>query len=217
MLKVFGFFLKWLFTHPHQLLMVLFQTLLILFLTVLGFSEDLTAHKHLPSIFLICMFFMGQFFFMETHSRFSFERTLQGLILTGMSPHALYISILLTSLLILTGMEGIILTLISFFFHVTFTPTQFLLLWFIGLLGTLSYVALGTLYYGFSVFSKIPLSFMMVLFFPICIPLFLQMHTALESVLSPTKTLMLQPLFGMALLFVFLCGLLYEWISETLW
>lgn len=209
------FFMNWFFRNKTSLITVLFQTLIILFLMVLGFSHFRNVSEYLPSIFLICMFFMGQFFFIETHGRFQNQKTLQSLMLTGSSSTHLFTSLLLTCSLWMFLVEIILWILMHIFFQmsaIVFTVNFLLVL----ASGTISYVALGILFYGFHVFSKVEQTFIMMMFFPICIPLFLFFHQAVTTFFNPSITLNIGPMVGMNFLFVFSSMLLYEFVTEDL-
>ncbi|MCB1197017.1 MAG: hypothetical protein KDK51_01485 [Deltaproteobacteria bacterium] len=213
--KLLCFFTRWFFKNKVSLLMVCLQSLIILFLMVLGFSHLKEPTSYFPSIFLICMFFMGQFFLIESHNKFAQQKILQALILTGASPTQLYIALLSISLAWVFAIEVMLWLLLHVFFQasvIIFTP----LLCLIFLSGSLSYVALGILFYGFSVFSRVHQTLVMILFFPLCIPLFLFFHHALSTAIEVSSKPNVAPLLGMNLLFVFSAMLLYEFVTEDL-
>jgi len=209
------FIFNWFFRNKTRLLAVGFQSFLLLFFMALGFSQVPNIQSYFPSIFLICTFFMGQFLLVETHYKFSEEKTLQSLLLSGVSPNALFVSLLLTFTVWMLFIECILWILMHTFFQVNpiiLTPSLLVVL----ISGTISYVSLGILFYGFCAFSKIDAMFVMILFFTLQIPLFLFFYQALETLQHAEMTLRLLPLIGMNLLFVFSSLLLYEFMTEDL-
>lgn len=212
--KLVPFFFRLMLRRKTSVISIVFLGLLILFLFTIGFSQRVQATLFFPSIFLICIFFMGQFLLMETHQRFEQEKTLQALILTGQSPSNVFFALLICFTILMLGISFVLWILMHLFFQspLIINPSIFF-----AVLSTLvSYTSLGLLMYGFHAFSKIHYTFIVVLFFPLLVPLFLYAHQAFFQLLQQGSTGIWPHLIGINLLFVFSSSLLYERIAEEL-
>lgn len=213
MQRVMAFLMAWGRQKSFSMLLVLFQTLLVLFLMGLGFSTLGKASSYLASVYLISAFFMGQFLMTEFHTQLKRDRTLQSLLLRGFSPHVLFGATLLWASLVMFAVELLLWVLTMLFFV---QSSLFPSLQVVGVLVlfTLSYVALGLLFYSMMIFSKIPSALVMMIFFSILVPVFLFTHKALDALVYMKSNVPWGPLLGMTILFVFSSMLLYEFCTE---
>jgi len=151
---------------------------------------------------------------------FSVERergTLQGLILSPVSPWTIFLAKLAGVFLFTTLMEMMTLVLMAILYNLSVLP--FILpLGMIIFLGTLGFTAVGTIFSAISATTKARDVLLSILFFPISVPIVISSVKATGIVLSAKPLQVIFPwlkiLIAFDLIFLLVSYLTFEYIME---
>jgi len=151
---------------------------------------------------------------------FSVERdrgTFQGLILSPVSPWAIFLAKLISVFVFTTFMEIITLFLFSILYNTTIFP--FLVpLGLIVFLGTVGFTAIGTTFSAISATTRTRDVLLSILFFPVSVPVIIASVKATGIILNgmPFQTVIpwLKILGGFDLIFLLVSYLTFEFITE---
>ena len=115
------------------------------------------------------------------------NNALEGLLLTPLSPAALYLGKVLSNYLLVILVAAFTLIVMGLFFSVSFTSVPFVL-YLILALGTLGFVAVGTIFSAVTARSTMGETLMPVLLFPLLVPVVIFGAGATSRILAGLPT-----------------------------
>jgi heme exporter protein B len=163
-------------------------TALFAFLTVvmasLSFYLDRNqARSVAPGVLWISITFAGVLAMGRSWARERENDGMRGLLLSPLPRAAIYIGKTLSSFLVLAAVEALILPIVVLFFHLDLTETWAPIVAFL-LLGTLGFVAAGSLFSALTVQSRARDLLLSVVLFPLVSPALLSGVVATREVLA---------------------------------
>jgi len=190
-----------------------FFAIFLIFLFTLGFPNiNETQTDFYAGVFWISSFFSGNLV-LTNQTQLQANKFHQGILLTGIDATHLFLAKLISSLIYMTFIQVILLITMSMFFPfpVDFSIPHMILY---GILGSLGYLSIGTLFFSLIEFQNIKDLLITILFYPLVIPLFIYLHKATSMIFAMKTPNVLDFIIGYDLIFVFLSGLLYEFVIE---
>lgn len=213
MIELIKVYLQFQFRNRQILIGTIFFSIFLIFLFTLAFPTVDPEQANLYSgIFWISSFFAGNLV-LSNQTQLQANQFQQGLLLSGVDSFTLFFSKFFSSLIYMLFVQVIVLCVILFFFP---TPSKGSLNEVVACmtLGSVGFMALGTLFYSLVEFQQVKDLLVTILFYPIIIPLFLFAHKGSIGILAGKGFSTSSILIGYDLIFVFLSALLYEFIIE---
>jgi heme exporter protein B len=171
----------------------------------------------LPGLLWIAFAFAGTLGFNRSFAAERENRCLEGMGLTPADPGAIYIGKMLANLFFLGVADVVVIFAVVLWYNFSFLPT---LKWFslIVFLGTLGYVAVGTIFGAVASNTRMREVMLPVLQFPVVLPVFIGSIEATTAVLRNDNPAVfaswLKLLTGFSIVFLVLCYLLFEYVIE---
>jgi heme exporter protein B len=198
-------------------LMCVFGLLLVfLFNFTLETSHE-EALRTLPVVLWVTFAFVGILGFNRSFAAERENSCLEGLMLAPVDPGALYLGKMLANFLFLAVSEVVVVIAASLWYNFSFVPGM---RWFVltTFLGTLGYVAVGTIFGAIAANTRMREVMLPVLQFPVSVPIFIGSIEATSGVLKgdPTSDYAswLKLLAAFSVVFVVLAYLLFEYVLE---
>jgi heme exporter protein B len=201
------------FRNRQILIATIFFAVFLIFLFTLGFPKiDLAQSDFYAGVFWISSFFSGNLI-LTNQTQLQANKFHQGILLTGIDPAHLFLAKLISSLIYMIFIQIILLGSMMLFFPF---PTEFSItyMFLYSLLGSIGYLSIGTLFFSLIEFQNIKDLLITILFYPLVIPLFIYLHKATSMIFAAKAPNVLDFIIGYDLIFVFLSGLLYEFVIE---
>jgi heme exporter protein B len=171
----------------------------------------------LPGLLWVAFAFAGVLGFNRSFAAERENASLEGLTLTPADPGAIYLGKLLANLLFMAVAEAVIVFAVSLWYNFSFIPVLGLFSLVTGL-GTLGYVAVGTIFGAVSANTRMREVMLPVLQFPVVVPAFI------ASIEGTTGALRGEPLavyadwvnllIAFCIIFLVLSYLLFEYVLE---
>ncbi|MCC7460404.1 MAG: heme exporter protein CcmB [Proteobacteria bacterium] len=201
------------FRNRQILLATIFFAVFLIFLFTLGFPKiDEQQATFYSGIFWISSFFSGNLI-LTNQTQLQANKFQQGLILTGIDPVNLFAAKLISSLIYMIFIQLVLIISMSMFFPFPANISIFNMLLY-AILGGIGYLSIGTLFFSLIEFQNIKDLLITILFYPLVIPLFIYLHRGTSMILGGQAPNVLDFIIGYDLIFVFLSGLLYEFVIE---
>jgi heme exporter protein B len=201
------------FRNRQILLATVFFAVFLIFLFTLGFPKmDDQQASFYAGIFWISSFFSGNLI-LTNQTQLQANKFQQGLILTGIDSVHLFAAKLISSLIYMIFIQLILIISMSMFFPFPATISFGTLLMY-SILGGIGYLSIGTLFFSLIEFQNIKDLLITILFYPLVIPLFIYLHRGTSMIFAGQAPNVLDFVIGYDLIFVFLSGLLYEFVIE---
>lgn len=201
------------FRNRQILLATIFFAVFLVFLFTLGFPKiDEQQSTFFAGVFWISSFFSGNLI-LTNQTQLQANKFQQGLILTGIDSVNLFTAKLISSLIYMLFIQLILVVSMSMFFPFP-TQVSFLNLTLYAILGGIGYLSIGTLFFSLIEFQNIKDLLITILFYPLVIPLFIYLHRGTSMIFAGQAPNVLDFIIGYDLIFVFLSGLLYEFVIE---
>ncbi len=134
-------------------------------------------------------------------------------MLTGADATNLFFAKMASSLIYMIFVQFILLGTMSLFFTLPGGISYGYLATY-SILGSIGYIAVGTLFFSLIEFQNIKDLLITVLFYPLVIPLFLYLHKGTTMIFGHKEPNVIDFVIGYDLIFVFLAALLYEFVIE---
>jgi heme exporter protein B len=192
--------------------------LLVVFLfnfTLQGSHEE--ALRTLPVVLWVAFAFVGILGFNRSFAAERENACLEGMMLAPADPGAIYLGKMLANFLFLSIAEVVVVIAASLWYNFSFIPS---LRWFVltAFLGTLGYVAVGTVFGAIAANTRMREVMLPVLQFPVAVPIFVGAIEASSGVLrgaEPSEYAnWLKLLAAFSIVFVVLSYLLFEYVLE---
>ncbi len=191
----------------------LFVTLsLFIFNFSVGIDPE-TVSKVAPGILWVVITFSGTIVLNLLASRDRADKVGEGVLLTGRSGILLFFSKTLTALLSLCIVEVLIVPLFMIFFNFDFFHRLPLVISILGM-GTIGFVAVGTLFASLLVHARFRELLLPIVFYPVIAPLLIAAIKATAGVLEESISNYAMLLVGFDIIFVTASALLYEFVIE---
>ena len=173
---------------------------------------DAKQAEFYAGVFWISSFFSGNLV-LTNQTQLQTNKFQQGVLLTGIDATQLFFAKLVSSLIYMLFIQTILLITMNFFFPF---PSNFSIfnMFIYAVLGSLGYLAIGTLFFSMIEFQNIKDLLITILFYLLVIPLFIYLHRGTSMIFSMKIPNVLDFILGYDLIFVFLSGLLYEFVIE---
>jgi len=192
--------------------------LLIVFLFNFGFepAREETL-RLLPGLLWIAFAFTGILGFNRSFAGERENQCLEGLSLAPVDPGAIYLGKVLANLFFLIVAEAVIVFATSLWYNFSFLPS---LRWFscVLFLGTLGYVAIGTIFAAVAANTRMREVMLPVLQFPVAVPVFVGAIEATNGALKGDApgdyASWVKLLAGFSVVFLVLSFLLFEYVLE---
>lgn len=171
----------------------------------------------LPGLLWIAFAFAGILGFNRSFAAERENACLEGLTLAPIDPSAIYLGKMLANLLFLGIAEGVIVFATSLWYNFSFLPS---LPWFalIVFVGTLGYVAVGTIFGAIAAHTRMREVMLPVLQFPVAVPVLIGAIEATNGALKGEAlrdyASWIKLLLGFSMVFVILSFLLFEYVLE---
>ena len=171
----------------------------------------------LPGLLWIAFAFAGILGFNRSFAAERENACLEGLALAPIDPGAIYLGKMLANLFFLALAEVVVVFAASLWYNFSFLPS---LKWFAGIafLGTLGYVAVGTIFGAVAANTRMREVMLPVLQFPVAVPVFIGAIGATSGALrgEPPGNYAsgIKLLVGFSVVFVVLSYLLFEYVLE---
>lgn len=171
----------------------------------------------LPGLLWITFAFAGILGFNRSFATERENACLEGMALAPIDPGLIYLGKLLANLLFLAGAEVVVVFATSLWYNFSFIPSmkQFALIVFMG---TVGYVAVGTIFGAVAANTRMREVMLPVLQFPVSVPVFIGAIEATTGALKgdpPGDYLTwVRLLAGFGVVFVVLSYLLFEYVLE---
>ena len=206
------------FRTKEMILYMCLFSFLILMIFNFAFGSSLTADREMAAgILWVAFVFSG---LTGLGRSFSVERdrgTLQGLMLSPVSPWTVFLAKLISVFVFTTFMEIITVFIFSILYNTTVVPVL-IPLGLIVVLGTLGFTAIGTVFSAISATTRSRDVLLSILFFPISVPVVIASVKATGIILSGQPFQMVFPwlkiLAGFDLIFLLVSYLTFEFITE---
>lgn len=198
-------------------LMCVFALLLVFLFnfTLQGSHEEVL--RTLPVVLWVAFAFVGILGFNRSFAAERENSCLDGLRLAPADPGAIYLGKMLANLLFVGVAEVVVVIAASLWYNFSFIPS---LPWFVltVFLGTLGYVAVGTVFGAIAANTRMREVMLPVLQFPVAVPVFIGGIEATSGALrgEPAADFAgwLKLLFAFSVVFVVLSYLLFEYVVE---
>lgn len=198
----------------RQILMAtVFFAVFLIFLFTLGFPNvDEKQAGFYSGVFWISSFFSGNLV-LTNQTQLQANQFQQGLMLTGVDSVWLFLAKLISSLIYMLFIQLILMVSMNIFFPF---PADISIgsMFTYAVLGSIGYLSIGTLFFSLIEFQNIKDLLITVLFYPLVIPLFIYLHKGTTMIFSLKTPNVLDFVIGYDFIFVFLSGLLYEFVIE---
>ena len=171
----------------------------------------------LPGLLWIAFAFAGILGFNRSFAAERENACLEGLALAPVDPGAIYLGKMLANLFFLLLAEAVVVFAASLWYNFSFLPS---LRWFglITFLGTLGYVAVGTIFGAVSANTRMREVMLPVLQFPVAVPVFIGGIEATTGALRGEPfsdyATWVNMLAGFSVVFLVLSYLLFEYVLE---
>jgi heme exporter protein B len=198
-------------------LMCVFGLLLVFLFnfTMEGTHEE--SLRTLPVVLWVAFAFVGILGFNRSFAAERENSCLEGMMLAPVDPGAIYLGKMLANFLFLAVAEVVVVIVASVWYNFSFVPR---LGWFvlIAFLGTLGYVAVGTIFGAIAANTRMREVMLPVLQFPVAVPIFIGAIEATSGALrgdAPGQFAnWLKLLVAFNIVFVVLSYLLFEYVLE---
>ena len=208
--------LEW--RHRETLASMCVFGLLVVFLFNFAFesAREVTL-RLLPGLLWIAIAFAGILGFNRSFAAERENASLEGLTLAPIDPGAIYVGKMLANFLFLAIAEVVIVFAASLWYNFSFIPIlrRFVL---VAFLGTLGYVAVGTIFGAVSANTRMREVMLPVLQFPVAVPVFIAAIEATTGALrgEPISVYAswINLLAGFCVIFLVLSYLLFEYVLE---
>jgi heme exporter protein B len=208
--------LEW--RHRETLASMCVFGLLVVFLFNFAFesAREMTL-RLLPGLLWIAFAFAGILGFNRSFAAERDNAALEGLALAPIDPGAIYLGKMLANLLFLAIAEVVIVFAAALWYNFSFFPIlgRFAL---VAFLGTLGYVAVGTIFGAVSANTRMREVMLPVLQFPVAVPAFIAAIEATTGVLRGEPIAVyaswMNLLIGFCIVFLVLSYLLFEYVLE---
>lgn len=204
--------------HRETLASMCVFGLLVVFLFNFAFEPAREESlRLLPGLLWIAFAFAG---IMGFNRSFAVEREnmcLEGMALAPIDPGAIYLGKMMANLVFLGIVEAVVVFAASLWYNFSFVPS---LPWFtlIVLLGTLGYVAIGTVFGAIAANTRMREVMLPILQFPVVVPVFIgaieATHGALRGDAPADYASWMKLLAGFNVVFLVLSFLLFEYVLE---
>ncbi len=192
--------------------------LLIVFLFNFAFEPAREESlRLLPGLLWISFAFAGILGFNRSFAGERENQCLEGLSLAPVDPGAIYLGKVLANLFFLIVAEAVVVFATSLWYNFSFLPS---LRWFscVLFLGTLGYVAVGTIFAAVAANTRMREVMLPVLQFPVAVPVFVGAIEATNGVLKGDApgdyASWVKLLAGFSVVFLILSFLLFEYVLE---
>ena len=193
----------------------------ILLLFIFHFAFDVTAEKATemaPGLLWLALVFAGTLGLMQLFQPERENRCLEALLLSPIDPAAIFLAKVLFNLILMVLLEIVIFPLFWVLFNLTLwerLPSLFLY----GLLGTIGFCALGTLFSAITLSARGREILLPLLLLPLMIPVILGTIRGMEIVLRAgdfqESLPWLRLLIGFDVIFLTAGILVFEWVIEA--
>jgi heme exporter protein B len=198
-------------------LMCVFGLLLVFLFNFTLETTHEEALRTLPVVLWVTFAFVGVLGFNRSFAAERENSCLEGMMLTPADPGAIYLGKMLANFLFLAVAELVVVIAASLWYNFSFVPP---LRWFLltAFLGTLGYVAVGTIFGAIAANTRMREVMLPVLQFPVAVPIFVGAIEATNGVLrgAPPSEFAnwLKLLASFSVVFVVLSYLLFEYVLE---
>jgi heme exporter protein B len=198
-------------------LMCVFGLLLVFLFNFTLSTDREESLRMLPVVLWVTFAFVGILAFNRSFAAERENTCLEGMMLTPADPGALYLGKMLANFVFLAFTEVVIVIAASVWYNFSFLPS---LGWFAltAFLGTLGYVAVGTIFGAVAANTRMREVMLPVLQFPVAVPVFIGSIEATSGALrgSPVGDYAgwLKLLVAFSVVFVVLSYLLFEYVLE---
>ena len=204
--------------HRETLLSMCVFGLLVVFLFNFAFEPaGEETLRLLPGLLWIAFAFAGILGFNRSSAAELENSCLEGMALAPIDPGLIYLGKMLANLFFLLIAEAVVVFAVSLWYNFSFLPSM---KWF-GLtvfVGTLGYVAVGTIFGAVSANTRMREVMLPVLQFPVAVPVFIagiEATTGALRGLAPGEyATWLRLLVGFSVVFLVLSFLLFEYVLE---
>jgi heme exporter protein B len=200
------------FRNRQILAATIFFAIFLIFLFTLGFSSSDQTAGYYAGVYWISSFFSGNLI-LTNQTQLQANKFQQGLVLTGIDATYLFASKLISSLIYMIFIQIVLILAMKLFFPFP-TSISIFHLFLYSFLGSIGYLSIGTLFFSLIEFQNIKDLMITILFYPLVIPLFIYLHRATTMIFESKGPNVLDFVIGYDLIFVFLSGLLYEFVIE---
>lgn len=173
--------------------------------------------RTLPVVLWVTFAFVGILGFNRSFAAERENSCLEGMMLAPVDPGALYLGKMLANLFFLAITEVVVVIAASLWYNFSFVPS---LRWFAltTFLGTLGYVAVGTIFGAIAANTRMREVMLPVLQFPVSVPVFIGAIEATSGALKGDAVgdyaSWLQLLLAFSIVFTVLAYLLFEYVLE---
>ncbi len=198
-------------------LMCVFGLLLVFLFNFTLANDQQEKLRTLPVVLWVTFAFVGILGFNRSFAAERENACLEGLMLTPADPGAIYLGKMAANFLFLAFTELVIVIIASLWYNFSFLPT---LGWFAltCFLGTLGYVAVGTIFGAIAANTRMREVMLPVLQFPVAVPVFVGAIEATSGALRHQPVaeyaVWLKLLAAFSVVFVVLSYLLFEYVLE---
>lgn len=205
--------------RTKELLSAMF-TFAILLLVIFNFAFSLSTELikfAAPAILWVSFTFAGVLGLSRSFAIEKEGNSIMGLLLTPVDRSVLFFGKMIGNFIFVVIVELIILPLFSLFFNFSFTDVLLPLLVVITL-GTIGFVAVGTLFSAVALNTKLREVLLPILLFPIVIPVIISSVELTGSILEGDSILFnnsaLHILISFDLIFIAACAVTFEYVVE---
>lgn len=215
---IFGKDLRLEWRHRETLASMCVFGLLVVFLFNFAFepAREETL-RLLPGLLWVAFAFAGILGFNRSFAAEKENAGLEGLTLAPIDPGAIYLGKMLANFFFLAVAEAVIVFAASLWYNLSFLPSLGRLV-LVTFLGTLGYVAVGTVFGAVSANTRMREVMLPVLQFPVAVPVFIGAIEATTGVLRGEPLSVygswINLLAGFGVIFLVLSYLLFEYVLE---
>lgn len=221
--KIAAIFLKDLkleWRRREALVTICLFSILIVFIFTLNFGLDPSREETfrlLPGLLWVAFAFSGVWGCNRSFATEKENGCLEAIILTPMDPGVIYLGKVLANLLFILGSELVVVLVTVIWFNL---PLKSLNGWlFLSIfLGTLGYVAIGTLFAAIAVNTRMREVMFPIFHFPVAVPIFIYAVAATSGALrgQPVRefSFALQMLVSIAIVFTVVSYMFFEFVTE---
>jgi len=198
-------------------LMCVFGLLLVFLFNFTLDADHEEALRTLPVVLWVTFAFVGILGFNRSFAAERENSCLEGMRLSPADPGALYLGKMLANFFFLSVSEVVVVMAASLWYNFSFIPS---LRWFllIAFLGTLGYVAVGTVFGAIAANTRMREVMLPVLQIPVSVPVFIGAIEATSGALrgQPVSefSIWLKLLTAFSIVFMVLAYLLFEYVLE---
>lgn len=161
--------------------------LFALLMTVLGslafYTDPVSAKEVAPGLLWLAILFSGVLLMGRSWAKEREGEALTGLMLTPLAPSALYLGKMLSSLILVSAIELLLVPIVAVFFHLDMTAHLMPLIVLV-FLGTLGFVATGTLFAAMSARTRARDLVISIAVFPLVAPALLAAAVATRELFA---------------------------------